>query len=50
VLAQHRNDLLFRKPDPLHRSAPRKGRTLTPSGGKTQWQVTATTQVGMNGA
>jgi len=40
VLAQNRNDLLFGEPDPLHRPSPYCGRTLTPRGGKTQWQVT----------
>jgi len=39
VLAQNRNDLLFGEPDPLHRPSPYCGRTLTPRGGKTQWQV-----------
>jgi hypothetical protein len=39
VLAQNRNDLLFREPNPLHRPSPLGGRTLTPRGGKTQWQV-----------
>ncbi len=39
VLLQHRNDLLFRKPCSLHQSVLRQGRTLTPFGGKTQWQV-----------
>jgi predicted HTH transcriptional regulator len=39
VLLQHRNDLLFREPCSLHQSVLRLGRTLTPLGGKTQWQV-----------
>src|SRR5579883_3464587 len=40
VLPQYRDDLLFRKSAPLHRSVPRLGRTLTPSGGTSQGQVT----------
>jgi hypothetical protein len=39
VLPQHPDNLLFREPDPLHRPSPYVGRTLTPRGGKTQWQV-----------
>ena len=42
VLAQDRNDLLFREPATLHRPSLRQGRTLILHGGKTQWQVTAT--------
>jgi hypothetical protein len=39
VLPQYPDNLLFREPDPLHRPSPYGGRTLTPRGGKTQWQV-----------
>ena len=35
------DDLLFRKPDPLHSSVPPKGPDLNLRGGKTQWQVKA---------
>jgi hypothetical protein len=40
MLAQHRDDLLFREPDTLHRRSLQQGRTLILRGGKTQWQVT----------
>src|SRR5215813_11945816 len=39
VLAQNRNDLLFREPATLHRPSLQHGRTLILRGGKTQWQV-----------
>src|SRR5205823_14469713 len=39
VLAQNRNDLLFREPATLHRPSLQQGRTLILRGGKTQWQV-----------
>src|SRR5262249_22378679 len=39
VLAQNRNDLLFRKPATLHRPSLQQGRTLILRRGKTQWQV-----------
>jgi hypothetical protein len=42
VLAQNRNDLFFREPDPLHRPSLQQGRTLILRGGKTQWQVSVT--------
>ena len=41
VLAQHRYNLLLSEPDTLHRPSLLSGRTLTPRGGKTQWQVSA---------
>ena len=41
MLAQNRNDLLFREPATLHRPSLQPGRTLIPRGGKTQWQVTS---------
>ena len=41
MLAQNRDDLLFREPDPLHRPSLQWGRTLNRRGGKTQWQVSA---------
>ena len=40
MLAQYRDDLFFREPDPLHRPSLQWGRTLNRRGGKTQWQVT----------
>jgi AcrR family transcriptional regulator len=39
MLPQHCDDLFFRKPASLHRSVPCSGRTLTPRGGISQWQV-----------
>jgi hypothetical protein len=39
MFAQDRDNLFFRKSLPLHSSASNRGRTLTPGGGKTQWQV-----------
>jgi hypothetical protein len=41
VLAQNRNDVLFREPATLHRPSLQQGRTLILRGGKTQWQVRA---------
>jgi uncharacterized protein (TIGR00645 family) len=41
MLPQHCDDLFFRKPASLHRSVPCSGRTLTPRGGISQWQVIA---------
>ena len=41
VLLQNRDDLLFRKSAALHQSVLSSGRTLIPSGGKSQWQVTS---------
>ena len=40
MLPQNSNDLLFRKPLPLHCPSPSLGRTLNLSGGNLQWQVT----------
>src|SRR5207248_5101980 len=45
MLLQNRNDLLFRKPAALHLSVLSSGRTLTSTGGKSQWQVTWTRSI-----